>query len=311
MEKKLKRMFTEYAEENGLCFDEEIEVVYGNKTGYNVWISRTGGARIFELAASVTRGGAPMTKDEMKLITSKGKPLSGGIVQGNKIAFTFMGPITTSKTPELFSQAITQLTEELRGQGFENACQICDATEELSPCSIGGVGMSLCPNCFQLCCEKHDQQGAQEKQKKENLVGGVVGALLGSLIGAVCIVLLGQLGFIASLSGVVMGVCALKGYELFGGKLSRNGVIICAVIMLVMVYLANRMDWAITVAQSFEMSLRDSFRAIPILITEEIIEIGNYLLNLFTVYAFTLVGAIPTVRTALRRNSRSLAPRKI
>lgn len=41
--------------------------------------------------------------------------------------------------------------------------------------------------------------------KKENLVGGVVGALIGSLLGVASIVLLSQLGYVAAISGVIMG----------------------------------------------------------------------------------------------------------
>ena len=60
-------------------------------------------------------------------------------------------------------------------------------------------------------------------------MGGVVGALIGSLLGAASIILLSQLGYVAAISGVIMAVCALKGYELLGGKLTKKGVIISAV----------------------------------------------------------------------------------
>lgn len=38
---------------------------------------------------------------------------------------------------------------------------------------------------------------ANEKNKKENLVGGVVGALVGSLLGVASIILLSQMGYVA------------------------------------------------------------------------------------------------------------------
>ena len=52
-----------------------------------------------------------------------------------------------------------------------------------------------------------------EEKKRENVPAGIVGAFLGSLIGVACAVLIGQLGYVASISGLVMAVCALKGYE--------------------------------------------------------------------------------------------------
>lgn len=61
-------------------------------------------------------------------------------------------------------------------------------------------------------------------KKRENIVAGAVGAFLGAMLGGACIVMLGQLGYVAALSGMVMAVCALKGYELLGGRLSVKGV---------------------------------------------------------------------------------------
>ena len=58
---------------------------------------------------------------------------------------------------------------------------------------------------------------------------GIVGALIGSLIGAVVIVIVGQLGYVAAVSGLVMAICTLKGYEMLGKKLGTPGIIISCV----------------------------------------------------------------------------------
>ena len=54
---------------------------------------------------------------------------------------------------------------------------------------------------------------------KENVFLGAVGALAGTLIGVICIVITGQLGYVSALCGVVMGVCALRGYQMLGKTL--------------------------------------------------------------------------------------------
>ena len=43
--------------------------------------------------------------------------------------------------------------------------------------------------------------------------------------------LVNQFGYIASISGVVMGVCALKGYQILGKKMSLKGIIICVILI--------------------------------------------------------------------------------
>lgn len=136
--------------------------------------------------------------------------------------------------------------------------------------------------------------------KPENVLAGVVGALLGCLLGVGCIVLLGQLGYVAALSGIVLAVCTLKGYELLGGRLSTKGIVIACVLMLAMTYVGYRLDWAITVAKYFEASLTDSYRAIPYLIDEEILDGGVYTGELIKLYAFTLIGAIPTIINSVK-----------
>lgn len=70
--------------------------------------------------------------------------------------------------------------------------------------------------------------------------------------------------------------------------------------MLAMTYVGYRLDWAITVAKYFEASLTDSYRAIPYLIDEEILDGGVYTGELIKLYAFTLIGAIPTIISSVK-----------
>lgn len=137
------------------------------------------------------------------------------------------------------------------------------------------------------------------RPRSENMVAGLVGAFLGSLLGVVCIVVVGQMGYIAALSGLLMAVCALKGYEKFAGGLSKKGIIACCVLMLVMTYLGNRMDWAFSASKALDMGLMDSYRAIPLFLKEGVIESAAYWGNLVMLYLFTVLGAVPTVRNAL------------
>ena len=165
---------------------------------------------------------------------------------------------------------------------------------------MAGVPSLLCDSCYQQLGHKQEHIQQESAGKPENVLAGVVGALLGCLLGVGCIVLLGQLGYVAALSGIVLAVCTLKGYELLGGRLSTKGIVIACVLMLAMTYVGYRLDWAITVAKYFEASLTDSYRAIPYLIDEEILDGGVYTGELIKLYAFTLIGAIPTIISSVK-----------
>lgn len=145
------------------------------------------------------------------------------------------------------------------------------------------------------------QIAATKSQKRENVIGGIVGALLGSLLGVASIVLLSQTGYVSVLAGVVMALGVLKGYELLGGKLTKKGVVICVVIMLLMTYVGDRADWALLLYREgggadAGFNVFECYRMIPQAISAGIIEIQTYLLNLVLLYVFLLLGAVPTIR---------------
>lgn len=139
-----------------------------------------------------------------------------------------------------------------------------------------------------------------EKKRHENVVAGVVGAFLGALVGVVCTVVIGQLGYVASVSGLIMAVGALKGYELLGGTLSKKGTVISSVLILIMTYLAHRLTLAFAVADALGIGIFDSFQIVPALVSEGIVEARAYWGDLAMLYLFTLLGAVPTIIGGLR-----------
>ena len=131
---------------------------------------------------------------------------------------------------------------------------------------------------------------------KERVVLGTLGAFGGALIGTICIVILGQFGYIASICGVVMGACAMGGYQLLGKKMSKKGIIITIVIMLVMVYVSNWISYALAVADVAEVDFMTTFLATPSLVSEGLIDAGAYYKDLVMLYIFTAFGAVPTIK---------------
>ena len=138
----------------------------------------------------------------------------------------------------------------------------------------------------------------EQEPKQENAAAGVLGALLGSLAGVVCIILLSQLNFVASISGLVMAVCALKGYEKLAGTLSKKGAVISGVVILIMTYLAHHLDITIELMREAGMSFSAAFVSIPRLLRYGMLNQGVFWGNLALLYLFTLLGALPTIRNS-------------
>ena len=156
----------------------------------------------------------------------------------------------------------------------------------------------------EFCGQSVEHTPAEPAKKPENFVTGLVGALIGSLIGAASIILFSQLGFVSALSGLVLAVCTLKGYELLGGRMSKKGIIVSIVLMLVMPYVADRMDWAIVIMGEYAdmgVTFGEAFAVVPLMISEGAIELSSYLTNLLMIYGFAVLGAFSTLRSALKK----------
>lgn len=141
-----------------------------------------------------------------------------------------------------------------------------------------------------------------EVVKPDNFITGLVGALIGAALGAGSIVLLSQLGFVASVSSLILAVCTMKGYELLGGRLSTRGIIVSILLILVTPYIADRIDWAIVILKEIpELTFAEAFGALPMLLEEEAIEMSSYVKNLLMIYGFAALGAFGSLKTAVKK----------
>lgn len=156
----------------------------------------------------------------------------------------------------------------------------------------------------EFCGQSIKQAAAVASKKPENVVTGIVGALIGAMIGGGCIILLSQLGYVAALSGLILAVCTLKGYELLGGQLSKKGIVVSIVLMLITPYIADRLDWAIVIMNAWSdvgITFGEAFAVVPALIDDGSIAMSDYITNLLMIYGFALLGAFTTLRNALKK----------
>lgn len=165
---------------------------------------------------------------------------------------------------------------------------------------------SKCGNAVAEGTTRCDQCGfpIKAKEKKENVIAGIVGACLGALIGGGCILLVSRLGYVASVCGLILSVCTVKGYELLGGKLSGKGIIVSIILMLITPYLADRIDWAILLMEAwgeYEMTFAEAFAVFPELLKDGTVEMGTYIRNLLMIYGFALIGAFSVLRNAMKQ----------
>lgn len=134
---------------------------------------------------------------------------------------------------------------------------------------------------------------------RENVVTGIVGALIGAAIGGAVIILLGRLGYVASISGWILAVCTMKGYQLLGKGFSMKSAIICLILIIVTPYLADRLDWALYVKDAWgdEVTLGEAFAIVPELIGLDASLKAEYIKGLVMIYIFAALGAFSTIKS--------------
>lgn len=147
------------------------------------------------------------------------------------------------------------------------------------------------------------EPGSPEVKAPENMALGIIGALTGALLGGASIILLSQLGYVASISGLILAFCTLKGYELLAKGLSKKGVVICAILMLVTPFVADWLDWGIFIYQGlaeYGVTYGQALAMMPELFAEGVITVGEYLKNLGMIYLFVLLGGFYTMKNAFK-----------
>ena len=193
-------------------------------------------------------------------------------------------------------QNLTILVSELSSKCSEckisNCCSRCKHVLPLRAAAVDGSPALLCENCLA-------QEMNRDGGRKENLFLGVIGALLGALLGMVLWVVIGMIGYIAGIAGLVMVICAIKGYQLLGKKISRKGIVICILISCLMLAGAEYVSLGIVIFKelgaAYDLSLTDSFALVPAFLEEPGV-IGGVKTDLLIGYILAILSSFSSVR---------------
>ena len=291
------------AEATGLSFDSARNIMHGAYNGYSfAFPALPNNARYCYVNFSITHDGTPLPQAEAKQIAKESNKLVEFIKPAGNALCSFMIKMEKDEeaTAQKLTDALTYLSEAFAARGYVNTCERCRQPLETEACAVGNGIRFLCADCFEAVSADLTEKAHAEEETPENVAAGVVGALGGALLGAVVVVIFGRLGYVTALSGLIAAICALKGYELLAKKMSVKGAVISCVAVLAMIYVGHRADWAIEVAKYFDVDFFTAFRAVPMLIEEEAIELGQYLRGLIMTYLFALLGAVPSVINSIK-----------
>lgn len=309
-------------------FNEKIrsEILSGGLTDHKTYLS--GYCRGYYMALSAIEGGYLLTVSANKESDPDNAGLKAFLMNlqaGNKklrnvdtapyrFTLVFTGISFAKKVPEVVNGVMEPVLAYLVSNGYRTGCGCCgDVTGTLNCWSVNGELIHLCDGCVEEVGQALKDAQAATKAKKSNFLGGIVGAMLGALIGCVAWILIFRAGYMASIAGLVMAVCAMKGYELLGGHLDRKGVIASIVILIAGVYLSNKIAWsweAYDALKDLEITFFDVFRNLNAIIMESGLS-GEFYSNLAIGYGLTALGSVPNFINAFRASNGSYKFRKM
>lgn len=154
---------------------------------------------------------------------------------------------------------------------------------------------------------------------KENILSGVVGAFLFSLVGGILWFVLYQFGYLASISGLVGVICAVKGYTFFAK--TKNESKTCLILSVIIAVLVLAISWFLCIAfdiynvyqewyaageVDFTLDFFESVRAVPLFLGEKDILIA-YLADLGLGLLFAALGVISYLSSREKKMKRIAA----
>ena len=142
-----------------------------------------------------------------------------------------------------------------------------------------------------------------EVKPTENFFMGMIGALGGAVLGGASIILFGQMGYIAALSGLILAFCTLKGYAWLGKGISTKGAILCVILMLVTPYVADYLNWGIELYKELEpwgATFKECMEILPEVLTDSEVH-GEYIGNLLKLYLFVFLGGVSLLISAFKK----------
>ncbi|MBD5469818.1 MAG: hypothetical protein HDR19_01500 [Lachnospiraceae bacterium] len=298
---KITDNYTNLAAAIGFTYDAFTNTIYGTRNGYEILIYATDQRYpyLFTITTAARSANVTLGKDEISLFKKSVAPAAAMTQKDSLITVvTKNNSNKQEKVRENVQYILDALTAFLRERNFTPCCQTCGASTQTVGFMLKDARLHLCADCAARAKSENEVKAQERDRKSVNIIGGIIGALVGSLIGVACIVILGQLGYVAVISGIVMGYCTLKGFDKLGGKLTAVGIVISCVIMIAMTYFGNRLDWSISLASELrdyvDLSVFEWFRAVPAFV-EEFDMKGDYFASFAQQMLFVVIGAIPTV----------------
>lgn len=298
----------------GLQFDSEARVMYGEREGFLLVIEGTETKNVFNISFSAKQGSEGDLIEDGEILWNELKDQSKAIhaISFNDYLTTIVvkGGMTKGKAVETLWTAIQDIVDFLLNHQFVQVNAETGEEEPIGLYQIGDAIFLIDDTTFRAYQEEVQDTVEAYEAREENFLLGIIGAVIGAIIGGAVALLVARLGYVSVLAGAALGFCTIKGYEILGKKLSKKGVVVSAILMILTVLLVNQLDYILFLMDEYALPFDVSWS----LFNEETFKGNfpeNYFLELGKLAVFTLGGAWISVQSALEGKKNRAIARKI
>lgn len=238
------------------------------------------------------------------------KKVSQTNVADHVIEAKLMPANLAKNTITMIDSVTNHLIGFLQAEGAGTGCQLCGSEYDVSSYEVNGAPHFLCSTCAQQSVNQMEAERQSKISEKSNLIPGFIGALIGSLPGVALWIIMLQGHWIAGVAGMVIFLGTMKGYGMLGKNVDRKGVVVCALITVVMVFLANdfalRLSYILQYDESFEYVNRNWS-----MILEEGDNMSVYIGYLAMGYFLSAIGLVGAIKQSFRNAGGSYTMKKM
>ena len=295
--------FDEIAEGLGLEYDEESKIIFGKKDDYNLCINIRYDHyyRIFlngyYITFSIKKDDKIPTTFDVNKVVNSSKEIKKAEIRTYGVSFIIPhGMSPEKKDINLLSATIDSITSTLKEIGYVDCCHLCGSESDISTYMLNGKPTIECSTCYNKNSQTEQYLKKPRLFKRKNIITAILGAFLGALIGVFAMIVIMQVNLASALSGTILAVATMKGYELLANKIDLKGIIISVVIALIMIYIGYKITITIALAYYTKIDVFTLYVNIPFYLSMDLIDNNLFYTSLFKIYFFSLLGFIPAIK---------------
>jgi len=301
----MKRELAKMSKEHNLAYDPKEKVMWGNYKGYKVAVKEmaSNGTYYINIPLNQTEDYDNLELHQfIRLLLKEKNVIKKASYNDYSLKIEMAISQIWKKNSANLADILDRIISFARNYSYFTCCEICGVQSEPSVYIVNGNPMCQCDDCYNNRILRVESKKAKVENKKGNIFTGILGALLGSLLSTALWLAVYKLGSIAAVCGILLAVCVIKGYELFGGKLNKTGIIITLAITIAMVYVSTYFTYGSSVYDYLKtkgnISILDA-----LLITRHLIKQNSEIRatlyqDLIKGYLFSAMGAISVFYSA-------------